>query len=79
MVINLTAVALYAVNIYLRVSEPGWVTGAFALSVIGVALIAVSGWLGGEIVHVHGVGVVTQGPGKVFLKSSSGCDPFKED
>jgi uncharacterized membrane protein len=27
------------------------------LSIIGVALIFVSGWLGGQMVHVYGVGV----------------------
>jgi uncharacterized membrane protein len=27
------------------------------LSVIGVCAIAVSGWLGGQMVHVYGVGV----------------------
>jgi len=80
MVINLTAVALYAANIYLRVSNPGQTTSAFVLSVFGVGLIAVSGWLGGEIVHVHGVGVVTAKPErKLTLKQRSGCDPLKED
>jgi uncharacterized membrane protein len=27
------------------------------LSIIGVALLFVSGWLGGQMVHVYGVGV----------------------
>jgi uncharacterized membrane protein len=56
MLINLTAVTLYGINIYVRVSYPGHFKGAFTLSVIGVGLIAVSGWIGGEIVHIHGVG-----------------------
>ena len=29
------------------------------LSVIAIAILAVSGWLGGEMVHRHGVGVDT--------------------
>ena len=29
----------------------------FALSLIGIALLAVSGWLGGELIYVHGVAV----------------------
>lgn len=61
MAINLTAVVLYAINIWLRAAEPsasGASSGApVLLSIIGVALLAVSGWLGGQMVHVHGVGV----------------------
>ena len=77
--INLTAVALYAVNIYLRIMDPGRVQAAFVLSVIGVALIAVSGWLGGEIVHVHGVGVVTPSSARLVARPRSQCDPARED
>jgi uncharacterized membrane protein len=32
------------------------------LTLIGVALISVSGWLGGETVYVHGVAVTRPGP-----------------
>jgi uncharacterized membrane protein len=56
MTINLTVVVLYVVNIWLRLSGHG-LTVPIALSVIGVCMIAVSGWLGGEMVHVYGVGV----------------------
>lgn len=60
MIINLLAVALFCVNLWLRMPntttsiaiEPIW------LSVAGVIFIAISGWLGGEMVHVHGVSVV---------------------
>ncbi len=61
MSINLAAVALYAVNIWLRVSDPGSIGSSIStpvlLSIVGVALIFVSGWLGGQMVHVYGVGV----------------------
>ncbi len=57
MAINLTAVALYAVNIWLRASGQESMTIPFILSVVGVCMIAVSGWLGGQMVHVYGVGV----------------------
>jgi uncharacterized membrane protein len=57
MTINLTAVVLYAVNIWLRASGPESMTLPVLLSVIGVCSIAVSGWLGGQMVHVYGVGV----------------------
>jgi uncharacterized membrane protein len=61
MAINLTAVVLYAVNIWLRARGPGSMSAGFntpvLLSIIGVALLCVSGWLGGQMVHVYGVGV----------------------
>ena len=61
MAINLTAVALYAVNIWLRLNGPTNMSTSMStpvlLSIIGVALIFVSGWLGGQMVHVYGVGV----------------------
>jgi uncharacterized membrane protein len=61
MTINLIVVALYAINIWLRAGEPG-IKGAnmsipVLLSILGVALLCVSGWLGGQMVHVYGVGV----------------------
>jgi uncharacterized membrane protein len=57
MVLNLAAVALFAVNWYLRtrVSPDSW--WPLALSVVGVVGVLVSGWLGGELVYAHRVGV----------------------
>jgi len=61
MAINLTAVVLYAINIYLRSSGVAAADSSLSLpvvlSIVGVALIFVSGWLGGQMVHVYGVGV----------------------
>lgn len=56
MAINLTVVALYVVNAWMRSRgyEGG---GAFLLSLIAVAMLGVSGWLGGKLVYVHGVAV----------------------
>lgn len=56
MTINLTAVVLFAVNIWLRLGGHA-LKIPIILSVIGVCMIAVSGWLGGQMVHVYGVGV----------------------
>ena len=56
MSINLTVVALYVVNAYLR--KRGGVSDATIwLSFLSVAMLAVSGWLGGKLVYVHGVAV----------------------
>ncbi len=57
MTINLTVVVLYAVNIWLRIGNPDGLKIPIILSVFGVCMIAVSGWLGGQMVHVYGVGV----------------------
>jgi uncharacterized membrane protein len=57
MTINLTVVVLYAVNIWLRTSGQEGMKWPIVLSIIGVCMIAVSGWLGGQMVHVYGVGV----------------------
>jgi uncharacterized membrane protein len=60
MAINLTAVVLYAVNIWLRSRGEENMALPIALSIIGVGMIAVSGWLGGQMVHVYGVAVETR-------------------
>ena len=57
MAINLGAVVLFAVNFGLRLNAPPGAPVPIFLSVVGVALIGVSGWLGGELVYTHGVGV----------------------
>jgi uncharacterized membrane protein len=56
MSINLTVVALYVVNAYLR-QRHGVTDATIGLSVIAVGLLVVSGWLGGKLVYVHGVAV----------------------
>ena len=53
--INLTVVALYVANAWLR--RNGVSDAAIVLSVIAVGMLAVSGWLGGKMVYVHGVAV----------------------
>jgi uncharacterized membrane protein len=55
MAINLTVVALYVVNAWLR--REGVSDAAILLSVIAIAMLAVSGWLGGKMVYIHGVAV----------------------
>ena len=57
MAINLTVVALYVVNVWMR--KKGISDAAIWLSVVSVGLLAVSGWLGGKMVYVHGVAVET--------------------
>ena len=57
MALNLVVVMLYAINLWMRSAGNevgGW---PMVLSVIAVLLLAVSGWLGGDLVYVQGVGV----------------------
>jgi uncharacterized membrane protein len=58
MALNLTIVALFAINAYVR--RDGVTDVAIGLSVIAVALLVVSGWLGGKMVYEHGAAVDTQ-------------------
>ena len=57
MSINLIIVALYAMNLWLRTAGSPGATPPVWLSVIAILLLGVSGWLGGEMVYVHGVAV----------------------
>jgi uncharacterized membrane protein len=58
MVLNLAAVALFAVNAFVhrRVGIESWLP--LALSIVGVVGVFVSGWLGGEMVYVERMGVL---------------------
>jgi uncharacterized membrane protein len=65
MVINLVVVGLYVANFLLRRAEGHSTTHAIALSVVGIALLSVSGWLGGEMVYVYGIAVEGRPEGKL--------------
>jgi uncharacterized membrane protein len=51
--LTLIVVALYAVNIWLRISDPASLAIAIVLSGIGLGMLAVASWLGGEMVRGH--------------------------
>lgn len=55
MSLNLIVVSLFAINAWLRTHQP--VENLIWLSAVAIVLLAISGWLGGKMVHVHGVGV----------------------
>jgi uncharacterized membrane protein len=57
MLLNLGAVAVFAVNWLVRTRVAGDSPWPLILSVVGVIGVMVSGWLGGELVYVHRVGV----------------------
>ncbi|HYW54456.1 MAG TPA: DUF2231 domain-containing protein [Dongiaceae bacterium] len=56
MILNLVAVVIFAIAFWLRWSDN--VSGiGIALTVLGVLVLAVSGWLGGHLSYHYGVGV----------------------
>ena len=57
MAINLTVVMIFAIDIGMRIGGSDVAGLPLALSVVGITLLAVSGWLGGHMVYVHHVAV----------------------
>ncbi len=57
MALNITVVVLFAVNIGMRINGVEISGLPLALSIIAITLLGVSGWLGGHMVYVRGVGV----------------------
>jgi len=57
MSLNLTVVALYVINLWMRVSAPEKSGAALWLSITAIGLLVISGWLGGKMVYVHGIAV----------------------
>jgi uncharacterized membrane protein len=63
--LNIIALVIFAASLYLRTKYgASWVgyslTIPFLLSLVGVILIGISGWLGGDLVYKHGVSVAPQ-------------------
>lgn len=56
MTINLFVVGLFGLSFWLRTTNPlgGWPA---AISGIGLLFLGLGGWLGGELVFIHGMGV----------------------
>lgn len=61
MTINLVVVALYVVNFFIRRNTAIDMKLPLILSIVGIILLLISGWLGGELVHVYRVSVA-EGP-----------------
>jgi uncharacterized membrane protein len=58
MLANVTAVVLEVVNLVLRLKNPDSIasTGVYISGVV-VLILVYSGWLGGRLVYIHGIGV----------------------
>ena len=57
LVLNLGAVVIFAINLWIRFRLPAESYLPLAMSIVGVAAIGVGGWLGGEMVYVKGMAV----------------------
>jgi uncharacterized membrane protein len=55
--VNLSAVVIFAINLWLRFRLPVESDVPLGLSVLGVLAIGFGGWLGGEMVYVKGMAV----------------------
>ena len=55
--VNLGAVVIFAINLWLRFRLPADSYLPPGMSIIGVLAIGVGGWLGGEMVYVKGMAV----------------------
>jgi len=55
--VNLGAVVIFAINLWLRFHLPGESHLPLTLSIIGILAIGFGGWLGGEMVYVKGMAV----------------------
>ena len=59
--LNIAALVVFAISLFLRLGSYSELVGRkltipFLLSLVGVILITISGWLGGELVFRYGVG-----------------------
>lgn len=55
--VNFGAVAIFAINLWVRFRVPAESYLPPGMSVVGVLAIGVGGWLGGEMVYIKGMGV----------------------
>jgi uncharacterized membrane protein len=60
MVLNLLAVVVFLGSFFLRLGGGNASIFPVLVSLLGVILIGISGFLGGEMVYVHGVGMSTR-------------------
>jgi uncharacterized membrane protein len=57
LLINVSAVVLFAINLWSRLGLPDTSRVPLVLSIIGVVAVGIGGWLGGKMVYVKGMAV----------------------
>lgn len=71
MLVNGIVLLLFAVNVWLRLQAGTNSAWPLILSIMGVVLLGISGWLGGTMVYVHGMGVEPQAIAQVPERESA--------
>src|SRR5205823_4441162 len=57
MVIMLVAVVIFVIDFWVRLGAHDHGTGPFILSLIGITVLLIGGWIGAKLVHVFGLTV----------------------
>jgi len=65
LIINLSVVALYIINIIIRSNGQPNMALPIILSVVAIGALLYSGWLGGDLVYEHGMAVELEPDGKL--------------
>jgi uncharacterized membrane protein len=73
--VNLGAVVIFAINLWLRFRLPAESYLRLGMSIVGVLAIGVGGWLGGEMVYVKGMAVEAVEKLAKKVEKSSGRRP----
>ena len=78
--LNLSAAAVWLINLALRWRDPDAVpTSGLLLSMAGVAILLVSGYLGGRMVYEYGIGVARQSKKKWRMTAHAGGANLPEE
>lgn len=75
MILNLALVILFALNLWLRSTGMPVQGAPMILSLVGIIVLGVSGWLGGSLVYVHATAVECQ-PQEDTLPTSEDMRPL---
>jgi uncharacterized membrane protein len=83
-IVGTAVLVAYALALWMRWpagSAPEGVWAALAVDVLGVALVSAQGWLGGELVYRHHVGVLSarEGADPVVLATGADAVPLPDD
>ena len=79
MALNLTVVVLYAVSLWMRTQRAPEDTTPVWVSVAGLVLLSVSGFLGGELVFRHGMAVGPARPATTIDVAPGAARPARSD
>ena len=62
MIANFSGIVVWATAFYLMMPGQAKFSAAFFVSLIGIGILGYAGWLGGDLVHGHGVAVEVKSP-----------------